>query len=153
MILDAVLKQLTDIGGALDQDAALDSARALMRSLDARFRGPASQDFAFGIDLDYCRELVFALSRALRTNESLDESQLLVRSLAADLDYLDSILNDFTSADLRRVDLHGLRLDGVRWSSKTEWPSRWVERIRRISDKIGPDVFMVRPSDPAYSQG
>ncbi|MFI0235785.1 hypothetical protein [Streptomyces sp. NPDC016845] len=40
-----------------------------------------------------------------------------------DADFVEEFLNDFTTSDLRRADLDGLDLGGVRWSTRaTRWP-------------------------------
>jgi len=60
-----------------------------------------------------------------------------------DVETLRTAVNDFTGADLRDVDLTDVLLDGVRWSTTTEWPSRWIEQVERSSAYLGDGVYEI----------
>lgn len=84
---------------------------------------------------------------------SLIDDLALIRELDLDavlanldsaLHDLDGALHDFTTADLRRVDLAGVPLEGVRWSSATQWPADWAPQVALASVEVAPDVFEVR---------
>jgi uncharacterized protein YjbI with pentapeptide repeats len=57
---------------------------------------------------------------------------------------LDGALQDFTKADLRNVDLTGIQLEGLRWSSATQWPANWADQVKLDSVEVAPDVFEIR---------
>lgn len=62
------------------------------------------------------------------------------RELATSLTALEGAINDFTNADLSRLDLRDLDLNGVRWSSKTtRWPPNWEDMIQAVSVQPDPD--------------
>ncbi|BDU00110.1 hypothetical protein IFM12276_31380 [Nocardia sputorum] len=62
-----------------------------------------------------------SINWAARVSESLTE-------LASYLVFLEQMLNDFIGADLRKVELAGVPLEGLRWSEQTtQWPDRWRE--------------------------
>jgi hypothetical protein len=51
---------------------------------------------------------------------------------------LDDALNDFSTADLRSVDLHRVQLKGLRWSSATQWPANKMAQVTRDSVEVAP---------------
>ncbi|PPJ05433.1 hypothetical protein C5E51_23360 [Nocardia nova] len=64
--------------------------------------------------------------------------------VADHLMYVERMLNDFTNADLRNVNLAGMPLDGVRWSeAATQWPADWREEIERDSIPVGEGIFEI----------
>jgi hypothetical protein len=148
---------------ARDIDHALASAS---RDIDHALAS-ASRD----IDHDFYRVLVGVLVRARARALDIDHALVsascdldldLVRDLALDLardldrttrlvaDFYHA-LNDFTGADLRSVDLAGISLDGLRWSTATQWPSQWGEQVRRDSVQIGDELFEVRAGGNRYA--
>ncbi|WP_433734869.1 hypothetical protein ACQP0C_41890 (plasmid) [Nocardia sp. CA-129566] len=49
-----------------------------------------------------------------------------------------------TRADLRKVDLAGVPLEGLRWSEQTtQWPDCWREQIKEDSVHIENDVYEI----------
>jgi hypothetical protein len=64
---------------------------------------------------------------------------------------LDDVLNDFTTADLRGVDLSRVELEGLRWSSVTQWPADRVAQVRRDSVEVALGVFEVRSGGASAS--
>jgi hypothetical protein len=50
---------------------------------------------------------------------------------------------DLRGANLLQVDLAGADFSGVRWSTSTMWPPRWLSEVRRRSTEIGPKEFRV----------
>ncbi|WP_280479567.1 hypothetical protein [Nocardia asiatica] len=79
-----------------------------------------------------------SLTWAARVSESLTE-------LASYLLFLEQMLNDFIGADLRKVDLAGVPLEGLRWSEQTtQWPDRWRDQIKEDSVHIENDVYEIR---------
>ncbi|MGW4248266.1 hypothetical protein [Nocardia sp. NPDC004722] len=62
----------------------------------------------------------------------------------SDLRYLARILNDFTAVDLREVALDEGALQGLRWSTSTQWPSEWALKIKAASVPVGRGIFEVR---------
>lgn len=100
--------------------------------------------------LDHADEAVTMARYAGRDFETLSRSMvhgkvsIALAELMSHLGYLEQMLNDFTRADLRDVDLAGVPLDGVRWSEvTTRWPDRWIEQIERDSVPIGDGVFEI----------
>lgn len=77
-----------------------------------------------------------------RTRESFDFA--LALALDGVLADLDGALHDFTTANLRDVDLTRVQLEGLRWSAATQWPTDWVAQIALDSVDVAPDVFEVR---------
>ena len=62
--------------------------------------------------------------------------------------------NDFTTADLRDVDLDSDALNGVRWSDQTRWPSQtWKDQAVRDSTEIEPGVYEIRRGMTHISTG
>lgn len=49
-----------------------------------------------------------------------------------------------TDADLSDVDLRGIPLKGVRWSTGTRWPAESEDQIRRDSVEIKPGLWEIR---------
>jgi hypothetical protein len=127
-----------DLSGDLACGLALDLARGLARALDlaldlaradGRVLGLAR---ALGVALDITDQAVMAVGRALGVQQ--------VEGLATAL--LEGALDDFTNADLTRVDLSGRNLTGVRWS---DWGTRWppgtdVDWLQARSREVAPDT-------------
>ncbi|MFI9504126.1 hypothetical protein [Nocardia sp. NPDC052566] len=80
-------------------------------------------------------------------NLSIDWAPYLaepLNQLASYLVCLEQMLNDFIGADLRKVDLAGVPLEGLRWSEQTtQWPDLWREQIRQDSVRIDDDVYEI----------
>jgi hypothetical protein len=126
--LDLALDLARADGRVLDLGRALDLARGL-----ARGRGRAlGLARALGVALDITDQAVMAVGRALGVQQ--------VEGLATAL--LEGALDDFTNADLTRVDLSGRNLTGVRWS---DWGTRWppgtdVDWLQARSREVAPDT-------------
>lgn len=92
------------------------------------------------------RVLVFYRVPALYRARVRVRARHLARDLArttrvvADLHHA---LNDFTGVDLRHADLDGIPLDGLRWSTKTQWPLQWAEQVRRDSVEVEDGIFEI----------
>jgi hypothetical protein len=129
---------------ALDRN--FDRARGLALALDRAPAPAPALGYALAPDLTraLAREFARDLDRAIAIARDLNRS--LTRGLDRDLDRdLDRARHDFTVADLRQVDLAQVRLDGLRWSDRTRWPSdAWKERALRDSVEIEPGVYEFR---------
>jgi hypothetical protein len=136
-----------------DLDRAEEIARA--RDLALSLAGNLARDLARDLGLD--RDLV--LARAQEIGLALDLAVDLVRSLNKLLDregigavLAQGALDDFTEADLSRVDLAEVDLVGVRWSDQgTRWPPGEEERMRHASRETEPGsgVWVVEPGAAA----
>jgi hypothetical protein len=60
--------------------------------------------------------------------------------------WLRETLDNVRGADLRNADFTGVPLDGLRWSSSTQWPDELVEKIKALSVPLPGEegVFVVR---------
>lgn len=154
--LDCDLTVDRDLALGRDHTRAVDLVCALNRARD-QIRTIGSNRALYRVlyrvlDLDHTRavDLVRALDRAcardldLTRARDLEHIGDLVRALHRDLDRTSRLLtdlyhalNDFTGADLRTVNLAGIPLDGMRWSSATQWPPQWVEQVWLNSVPVG----------------
>jgi hypothetical protein len=132
---------------------ALSNARGLVHDLAIRLDRALLRPPAAGHEL--AGVLVHSLLRM-----GLDDAlgRTLVRALAHDIDWLldpadlnwfardiDRARHDFTTADLRGIDLTGVRLDGLRWSAATIWPSEeWRAQALLDSTEIKPGLYEIR---------
>ncbi|WP_432945803.1 hypothetical protein ACQPXM_06545 [Kribbella sp. CA-253562] len=66
-----------------------------------------------------------------------------LHNLIAIIHRLDQTLTDAENADLTNLDLRSVPLGGVRWSTQTQWPTKWHARIRASSREVAPGVFEV----------
>ncbi|MBF6289893.1 hypothetical protein [Nocardia cyriacigeorgica] len=71
-------------------------------------------------------------------------------AIADDLADFEHMLNDFLGADLSEVELEGIPLEGLRWSSATKWPGNWRDQIEKVSIQVADDIFEVHFSTPAH---
>ena len=166
--LDLDLDLTRDLAGALglDRDLARALARALTsdrdraRNLDRDLARALAHDLASALTFasDFDRDLALDLALALDLDLDLDRDRDRDRapalvladldSVLADLDDvfadLDRVLHDFTTADLRGVDLTRVDLEGLRWSAATRWPTNWVAQVTLDSVEVAPNVFEVR---------
>jgi hypothetical protein len=101
--------------------------------------------------LDLAHTIARVLADTSDSDSDLDRIRDLARALASDLNRTTRLvadfyraLNDFTGADLSNVDLAGITLDRLRWSTATKWPPQWDEQVRRNSVQIGNGIFEVR---------
>ena len=138
--------------------AALDIAFASARDLNLNPDVARGRDRALtlNLDLSYIRDLASSIARACKVDQSLDEA--IDRDLDRDLDHtldstvageldlvLDQARHDFVTADLRGVDLTGVRLDRLRWSAATIWPSDdWLTYALVNSSEIAPGLYEIR---------
>lgn len=105
-------------------DCLLDYAREL--ACELVHDCPVSIDLANALDRD--------IDRALDVAQALDPADALSRAR-----------HDFTGADLRDVDLHGVSLVGLRWSMATQWPSsEWKTQAMLDSVEVEPGTFVIR---------
>ncbi|MFI9386369.1 hypothetical protein [Kutzneria sp. NPDC052558] len=111
------------------------------------FDHPLSPYRAFNRNLTYtlARAIEFDRNRIRDLANNLDDRQEFHLELTLGCNRLSDALTNMTNADLRQANLHGIRLDGLRWSSETRWPDQWVERIRIYSIEIEPDLYEIRP--------
>ncbi|MGH3899240.1 MAG: hypothetical protein ACRDTA_13575, partial [Pseudonocardiaceae bacterium] len=107
-----------------------------------------ARDLARALVLVLIRVRVFVLVGILDRVNDLHAGLADLEDVITDLD---DALHDFTTADLRNVDLTGIRLDGVRWSSATQWPTDWEAQITLDSVEVAPDVFEVRREGRTYA--
>jgi hypothetical protein len=143
-----------------DLDRASTSARTLARVLDSDLDRASARDLdaasARDLDRDLARtrghNLAGALARALARDldRDLDRDLALARDLDRDLARalardLDCVRHDFTTADLRGVDLTDVQLDRLRWSMITQWPSdTWRDQVLQDSTEIEPGIYEIR---------
>jgi hypothetical protein len=92
-----------------------------------------------------------ALERAGDVRQPLSELTIALHHIPAEehaqvLVWLRDTLDDLVGADLREADLTRVPLVGIRWSIDTQWPSGWVDRIKRDSVPVeGADgIFVIR---------
>ncbi|MFC0429994.1 hypothetical protein [Kutzneria buriramensis] len=118
---------------------------ALARALE--LDGAIALDFvrALVIVLDLADARAGDLDRALSSISGLSLGQAVVNAV----DRIDEALTSMAGADLTEADLHGIPLDGVRWSHATRWPPGWEDQIRRDSILIEPGLYEIRPGGHA----
>lgn len=68
----------------------------------------------------------------------------IIDHFAHELRNIEQVLNNFTGEDFRGIDLDGVRLAGLCWSTETRWPEIWREQIERDSFPIGDGIFEIR---------
>lgn len=66
---------------------------------------------------------------------------------ASAIEVLERALTDVTNADLSHTDLSSVPLEGVLWSSHTQWPPHLAGDIRARSEQIGPDLWRITDND------
>jgi len=143
---------------ALDQASALDHTSASAVDFASASASALARDLAY--DLDLVRALNRALNRARisfpggMTSQKKSE---FVRAVAADqaaedlrekdfreaVEIMDRVVSDVVGADLGNVDLTGIPLEGVRWSSTTRWLPAWRDRVHDRSVQIDLDLWEV----------
>lgn len=118
----------------------------LVSELCRKLRLPRDHSLVLSIAL--ARALLQALQRIL----ALFPTQEFVLALELDIiearDNLTNAASNFVAADLTVVPLEQEHLMGMRWDSRTRWPSpEWKDRARRASveDPPGSGVFVIRP--------
>jgi hypothetical protein len=135
------------LGRSRDPDLARDLANQFIRLLDAvagQVRATARTQrtqLVAGVD----PELTPGLHQALDHDLHADPSHGLAAAMRAAW-RLDRARNDFTSADLRGVELTRYPLEGLLWSRATRWPSeRWRGQALSDSTEIRPGLYELRP--------
>ncbi|AYV32917.1 hypothetical protein EES41_39790 (plasmid) [Streptomyces sp. ADI95-16] len=134
-----------DLG--FDLDRAIDRTRELARDLDPN-RAPLPT-----VIRALARARALNLDRALSATHDLahDLGQAAAHLLGLEVvdgraaRMLQDLLDDFTQADLRGVDLTHVDLEGVRWSAHTtRWPATMdMERLCHRSREIGIGIYVV----------
>jgi hypothetical protein len=143
------LARNVDYPSALHHPRALENARSLARDLNHAI------DRALNLAIDRALNLVLNRVRDLGHADDLDrvltlalDHDLGIAGHARDLDlfrHLDRARDDFTTADLRGVDLTRISLDGLRWSDATTWPSEDSKNQALLdSTEIGPGLYEIR---------
>lgn len=144
---------LRNLDHALNRD--IDRARDLARTLAdwlGHDHGRIVAD-ALARNLGSTRELARNLARGFAHDHTLppDFSVRLDLDLDGDRDLgiraraLDLARHDFTTADLRGIDLSGLSLVGLRWSAATRWPSEeWRSQALLDSTELAGGVYEIR---------
>jgi hypothetical protein len=101
-------------------------------------------------DRELYRALTLAHDRALSADHALDRALDRDGTTKALME-LHNVLSDVTGLDLRRVDLAGIALRGLRWSVGTRWPPRWVDQIRRESVEVADGIFQIVNGGTEYA--
>jgi hypothetical protein len=134
-------------GVAQDGEADIRRVRARLSylieatsELAVAVRGWASPSYPVG---------AFPVSLDVFADVDLEEAAFAEDSEARSFDReLEAARNDFTTADLSRVDLAPVRLGRLRWSERTRWPSAaWRDLVRDRSVEVERGVYEVR-DDP-----
>lgn len=149
LALNRALDRALDLTRALDhaRNRALDLTRALTRALDRA--------------LDHALDLTLSLTGAHAHAHALvgacigKEVQHAIATVLGrddlpplDEDTVSTVLDDFTTCDLRTADLTGIDLDGLRWTEQgTQWPAAVdVEDLKTRSEETpaGSGIYTVR---------
>lgn len=101
-------------------------------------------------DRDLYRALTRAQDRAVTLDRALDHALDRDGTTKALID-LHNVLSDVTDVDLRYIDLAGIDLQGLRWSTSTRWPPQWVDQIRRDSVEIADGIFQIINDGATYT--
>lgn len=141
-----------DRSGGLDPTYAVGTMRAPLYDLTSTLlRGRDSElRLIYGLtryrsaihsyDLAVVSSFLDAIGRTRETNNH----EHVVADIIEAIDQMEKAITKVMDADLSHVDLTGIPLDGVRWSTGTRWPAEWVERIRQNSVALAPDVYEIR---------
>ena len=98
-------------------------------------------------ELNRAHDLADGLDQAIRYGREHGFDELFATALTEALGLLKQATTDFAGADLAAVDLDGVPLQGLRWSSTTQWPPGWEEPIRQASVQLKADLYEIR-DDP-----
>lgn len=101
-------------------------------------------------DRDMYRALVLACDRALALDRALERAFHRDETTKV-LINLHRALSDVRNHDLRDIDLAGIFLGGLRWSTQTRWPPQLEEQIRRDSVEIADNTFQVIARDTIHT--
>jgi hypothetical protein len=151
-LVAAITRDLTTAEGADDVRAAVVGARAAVGTLRGFLAEVRQLAFAhtrrFPVHIRR-RAHVSAFCVAMTADREHDRESgrdpLVDRELVAAVDTIESALTDVTGADLRRVDLTGIPLAGLRWSATTRWPPAMAAEIHRTSVEVHPNHYEIRP--------
>ena len=157
-ILDAASEELARLKRALETAGEVNfTARranrvafSMVDEIDSLVIEASALHEPFIDDLQIIKARVQDVVHALDEGNIDGRERHLAGSLAARLDDLERVMNDFSGADFTEVDLEGVRLEGVRWSTQTIWPTAWSERITRASTEIGPGIFLITADNPEF---
>lgn len=101
-------------------------------------------------DRDMYRVLSLACDRALALDRALERAFDLDQTTKA-LINLHRALSDVTNHDLRDINLAGIFLGGLRWSTQTRWPPQVEDQIRRDSVEVADSTFQVIARGPIHT--
>ncbi|MEV6562300.1 hypothetical protein AB0M22_41715 [Nocardia sp. NPDC051756] len=118
----------------------LQRTRLVLRA-SVRRLGSASQMFRCAVERRAWRPTATWLDDARGAARTVHK---IIDHFARELLNIEQVLNNFTGEDLRAIDLDGVRLAGVCWSTETLWPEAWREQIEHDSFPIGDGVFEIR---------
>jgi hypothetical protein len=88
-------------------------------------------------------ELAQAWERDLARLLTSVHSTEFVQRLSQAITRLHEAITDMTGADLASVELAGLPLDGILWSSATQWPPTLESEVAQQSLRLAPDTHVV----------
>ena len=137
--MDQAIDHARDLALALDRKYELDLKTTLIRARDA------------ADELDSPHDLTEVLHQALGYGLAHGFDEQLAAALVAALDQLNEATTNFAGADLTSVDLEGITLQGLHWSSTTQWPPGWEEPIRQASVRLEPDLYEIRDDPRIHS--
>jgi hypothetical protein len=139
--LDTVSMNARDLNRATTHSTRNSCGAMLLMSLvSARDRARAATRAHVYIhrrEVTLARELIRAL----------DDETVFDKVRIGAVDRLLKAVTDVTGDDLTQVDLHGIPLEGLRWSggqAGTRWPTEWEDQIRRSSVEISPGLYEIR---------
>lgn len=156
--LDIAHSQAHDLDCELNQAVLMTHALTFARALALTYaldRGPAPDldgDLHIApdldIDLDLARALAHHFALALVSKlppEPANRDRInFIHELIADVDSLEDAMTNMAGIDLTQMDLRGIQLEGLRWTTTTRWPMAQVEQIRQNSVEVQPGIFEVR---------
>lgn len=151
--------RLRTLDEAVSTIRAIDVVRDAARDLVLATARELTRDLASALDIVRDATLdrastwarTFAHPRAASLAAALTHD-LDVRAEGFDIDVVYSVLRiedavtNLMGADLAHIGLHGIPLEGLRWSSATRWHTEWGEHVRRNSVEIKPDLYEIRGS-------
>lgn len=150
---DLTLDHVLDLAHAMNQaiDHAHDLALALDHDYKLNLEATLIRARAAADELDRTHDVAMALDRTLGYGREHGFDEPFAVALVEALDQLKEATTDFTGADLAAVDLEGIPLQGLHWSSTTQWPPGWEEPIRQASVRLEPDLYEIHDDPRIHS--